>query len=455
MSTTINVPAGPPTPPPGGYGVVLRNRKFLYLWFAQIFSLIAINSTLTMQLVLIERELQSATAQVGIVLAFNLPAVFFSALSGVIVDRYSKKWIMFISSAARIGTQLVLVLLVLLLLGKKLDPLYFVPAMYIVTFITSATGQFFGPAEGGMIPFVVGRQGLLAGNSLFGITLIAVNAIALLVLGPLAIKLLDYVPALFVAALMYCGATLFVALVPRDPVRRAADEFHTTSFYRSLWSEFLAGWRYALSRPPILLALTQVSLVGLMVSVMAAIGPGYARRVLGLEPEDAVFIFWPAGLGLIIASLFVGRFGARFSRSTIAITGLFTMGIGIAGLGIAPGLITPSMSLTALVTWFSLLSGVGLALIQIPAQTVIQEESSDEVRGRVLTVQFTAGNLIAVPLLLALGALADVAGIPAITAVAGLVILVGGVLNLAYVITRRQYPPRAKKSEASREISPH
>jgi MFS family permease len=455
VSAAINVPAGPPAPPPGGYGVVLRNRKFLYLWFAQILSLIAINSTVTMQLVLIERELQSATAQVGIVLAFNLPAALFSALSGVIVDRYSKKWIMFVSSATRIVTQIVLVLLVFLMLGKKLDPLYFIPAMYIVTFITSATGQFFGPAEGGMIPMLVGRQGLLAGNSLFGVTLIAVNAIGLLVLGPLGIKLLDYVPALSIAVAMYIGATIFVALVPRDPVRRVANEFHTTSFYRSLWSELLAGWRYALSRPSILLALTQVSLVGLLVSVMASIGPGYARRVLGLEPEDAVYIFWPAGLGLVIASLLVGRFGARFSRNTIAITGLFTMGIGIAGLGIAPDLITPSLSLTVLVAWFSLLSGIGLALIQIPAQTVIQEESSDEVRGRVLTVQFTAGSLVAVPPLLLLGALADVIGIPAITAATGLVILVVGVLNLAYVISRRQYPPRANEPKAPQEISSH
>lgn len=440
MSVALNVPAGPPSPPPGGYGVVLRNPKFLYIWFAQILSLIAINASVTIQLVLVERVLESAAAQVGIVLAFNLPAVLFSALTGVIVDRYSKKWIMFLSSAMRVFTQLALVLVTYLLLEKKLDALYFIPAMYIATFITSATGQFFGPAEGGMIPFIVGKNGLLAGNSLFGVTLIALNALGLLVLGPLGVKLFGFVPALFAAAMMYVAAALCVLLLPRDPIARNGNgnEFHTTSFYRDLWGEVVEGWQYALSRPSIFLALTQVSLVGLMVSVMAAIGPGYARRVLGLEPEDAVYIFWPAGLGLVLASLFVGRFGARFSRNVIAITGLFTMGIGVGGLGVAPNLITPSLSLTALVTWFSLLGGVGLALIQIPAQTVIQEESSDEVRGRVLTVQFTAGNLVAVPPLLVLGALADAYGIPSITLGTGLIILVGAGLNLAYVLRQRE-----------------
>ncbi len=38
---------------------------------------------------------------------------------------------------------------------------------------------------------------------------------------------------------------------------------------------------------------------------------------------------------------------------------------------------------------FSLLTGAAMAMINIPAQTVVQEESDDSVRGRVFAVQFT------------------------------------------------------------------
>ena len=35
----------------------------------------------------------------------------------------------------------------------------------------------------------------------------------------------------------------------------------------------------------------------MLVMVLVTIGPGFASRVLGLSPEDAIYIFGPAGIG--------------------------------------------------------------------------------------------------------------------------------------------------------------
>src|SRR5690348_9938571 len=81
---------------------VLGNRFFLYLWIAQILSQIAQN---TISFVLIpqvgELTKGSGSATAGVIIAFTVPAVLFSAAAGVFVDRASKKRVLVITNAIR------------------------------------------------------------------------------------------------------------------------------------------------------------------------------------------------------------------------------------------------------------------------------------------------------------------------------------------------------------------
>ena len=92
------------------------------------------------------------------------------------------------------------------------------------------------------------------------------------------------------------------------------------------------------------------------------------------------------------------------------------------------------LSTASFVMLFALLTGVAMAAINIPAQTVVQERTHDDVRGRVMAVQFTISNALGIPPMLFIGNLADIYGIPQVTfAVAGLVVLLA-VLNLAWMM---------------------
>jgi MFS-type transporter involved in bile tolerance (Atg22 family) len=85
-----------------GFSNVLNNRNFLFLWAAQILSQTAMNGIHFTQMVLIE-ELTRSSAQLGIViLAWSLPAVLFSAVAGVVVDRFPNKWVLVTSNVLRI-----------------------------------------------------------------------------------------------------------------------------------------------------------------------------------------------------------------------------------------------------------------------------------------------------------------------------------------------------------------
>src|SRR4030095_15387833 len=96
----------------------------------------------------------------------------------------------------------------------------------------------------------------------------------------------------------------------------------------------------------------------------------------------------------------------RLPRFFLPLTGMVLMGIGLVGLGVLGGLGGQTSTTTTIdiagvtftLVWLvgimAPLAGVGLAFVIIPAQTVIQELSSDEIRGRVFTVQLTLANAL-------------------------------------------------------------
>src|SRR5207253_10532291 len=112
------------------------------------------------------------------IIAFTLPALPFSAVAGVIVDRVNKRLVLWISNVLRAGTML-LIVISLLFNSTNLLPLY------VLTFITSLIGQFFIPAEGASIPLLVKENELVPALSLFNITMTLSQAIGFLPMGGL------------------------------------------------------------------------------------------------------------------------------------------------------------------------------------------------------------------------------------------------------------------------------
>jgi len=134
--------------------------------------------------------------------------------------------------------------------------------------------------------------------------------------------------------------------------------------------------------------------------------------VLHLAPEDAIYVFAPAGLGLLLATILVGRYGYQFRRESLSNTGLLILGLTLMGLTFVAGRMG-SFSLISPLTVISTLAfimGAGIAMITVPAQTVMQERSPAEIRGRVIAFYFMTTNLVAIPPMLFIGVVADQVG---------------------------------------------
>ncbi len=448
---------------PRGYSAVLHNRHFLALWMAQVFSNTALNASFFVQLILIENITQSSTQLAAVVLAFSLPAVLLSAMAGLVVDRVSKKYILVVSNALRIITGAILAILAGFLLANRLNDAVFLIVIYLLVFLTSAIGQFFAPAEGSTIPLLLRKEDLLAANSLFTLTFTGSQILGLVILAPLGVKLIGIMGSLWVATGMYVAATLLVGLLPLDQPARATNVVaESVSAMHAAWQEIREGWHFAVSRRTLVTALLQLALVSALTMMMAMLAPGYAVRVLGLNAEDATYVFWPAGVGMLLASIVVGRYGNHVPRQWLATAGMFAMGLALAGLAWAGGGSGPFdrplfvghpelvISTAASIMFFSLIAGMAMALINIPAQTVVQEESNDAVRGRVFAIQFTLSNALGIPPMLFVGTLADIYGIPRVTLFAAVVIIVLAIINYLYAGTPRQFGP-ASSSRTSPE----
>ena len=428
-----------------GYTDVLKNRNFRALWLAQVISNTALNGSFFVQLILIEEETGSSAHLGAVVLAFSLPAVLLSALAGMVVDRTSKKTILIWSNALRVVTGAALAILAALLPGSKWIEAIFLTAIYVLVFATSAIGQFFAPAEGATIPLLVRSDNLLPANSLFTLTFIASQILGMIILAPLGVKMIGIVGSLWAAAAMYVAATICVALIPRDQPKRV-EAIDGVSAARRAWDEIREGWHFAITHRAIFIALLQLALTNTLTLVMVELVPGFARRVLGLQPEDAIYVFWPAGVGMLLASILIGRFGHRVPREILAVLGMIGVAIGLAGLAWAgsgslifgqPVFVRfPELFLTtsACVMFFALIIGMTMAAINIPAQTIVQERSSDAVRGRVLAVQFTLANLVGIPPMLFIGNLADIFGIPRVTIFVAAFVALLALLNLVWAL---------------------
>lgn len=408
-----------------GFWPVLANRSFRRLWTGQWLSQAAQNTVNFVLIVLIER-LTGSSIHLGLmILSFTLPGVLFAPISGVIIDRWPKKHVLVASNALRVV--MVLGYLVLLRLAGGQSSGWVLLALYSLTFAMSTTAQFFNPAHAAAIPMVVGRSHLMTANSLFNLTLALSQVIGLIILGPLAVKLIGIDAAFVVVAGMYALAALLMKELPRDEPGTA--RISAQGGWQRAKRDVRDGAAFVVGDRGVLASMMHLTLIASLVMVLAMLAPGIAARVFHLAPEDAIVVFAPAGIGMLLAAVLLGRWGSHMHKQHLVRIGLAAMMFGFAFFGVlawrfqvtnqrlvldASMIYLPVASAALILASITLSFFLGLAMsaVNIVSQTLLQENTPEELRGRVFSVQFMLNNLVGIPPMLAIGALADLVGIP-------------------------------------------
>lgn len=429
------------TPAEGGIKAVLRNQSFLRLWVIQGLAQTAqnmINFTLLIvvrNIVETQQLTQANTAVSLLVLAFSVPAVVFSPIAGVVVDRVNKRTVMLISNALR-----VLAIVAFLALDPNWPPQLTLIALYSITFFLGAVGMFFGPAQLATIPNIVHPRDLINANALFNLTVTGSQILGFAVTGPLAIKLIGAQATLLCVLVIYVLTTGMVLLLPASsgtprPRQALADDVQP---FRQFVNEAREGVVLILQRPVLLKAIVYLTLATTTYLMIAALGPEFISDILGLSREDIGFIVAPAGLGVVAGALFVNKITSKIPAPRLVDYGLIGAAASLALLAITEPAAqlfslseeTAALGVVLVAVFFAFTLGISNAFIIVPAQTLLQLGSPEDALARVYATFFTVSNIaMFVPVLFA-GAFADLYGVIQVLLAVSVLLLATGLYNL-------------------------
>jgi MFS family permease len=434
-----------------GAGGVLRNRAFVLLWSAQVLSQLASNMVLAALMSIVYGATGSNTANALLILTFLVPAVIFSAIAGVIVERTDARIIMLGSNVLRaVGT------IAFIFVGADKASAN-VPLILGINLVLASVTAFFAPAELTALPRLVEKRHLMAANSIFVLTINATFAIGFGFLGPLLLTTTGNATAVYlVVAVMFglaAAAIVPLAAVPPEGARPPAGGAAGRAL-REFGEQLAEGVAFVRRTPRIAWSLTYLGVAASLIGVMGAIGPGFTKEILRLSEEDFFFIMGPAGLGAVMGILFLNAYGKGLPRRLVIDIGLVAMGITLIALAVVkpltlvlhpaiepiesnlPDLLAPVISLIAMVVVIAITAGVEYAFVAIPSQTALQEELPADVRGRIFGILNTLLSVASFLPVIAAPAVADViniafpgTGIPVVMGLLGLGTLAAGILS--------------------------
>lgn len=413
---------------------VLSIRPFFFLILAEIFSQIAVNM-FNFVIIIVSFTLSSSnTAVAGAILSFIIPQLLFGLLAGVYVDRWNKKKVLYASNFLR-------AILVFLLIFFHSN----LALIYILTFAISLVSQFFIPAETPMIPIVVKKELLLSANAIFGMIIYSSMFIAFAISGPLLILL---GPTFTFALLVLCFllAAFFATFikVKTTKQRRFAD---LERFKLSFGDEAKRVIEFFRKARIIYGALFLLTLAQVIVLVLAAIGPGYAQQVVKIRVEEfPLYFVTPAVIGAALSAIVLGSYFHRHPKSKLTKIGLFLLGLSILVLPYiskveAGGFIQMlnsylprifDVNILHIMVVLAFFMGIANSLIFVPSNTILQEETSEQFRGKVYgALNMMVGLFSLLPILI-VGGLADVFGIKSVITGVGVTVLLIAALSYLF-----------------------
>ena len=415
MPSTGDSSAAPSPTKTSGLRDVFSLPAFRKLWLAQFVSIFGDFLALFGVISLITFRWHGTPVQVTYVLiSYMLPLAVVGPVAGVFVDRWKVKRVM-------IAIDLVRGVLALLLVWVT-D----MRELCLIFIALSSVSSFFGPAQSVTVRTLVPKEKLLAANALMSQAFYSVRLLSPVVAGALVAWLtekacfyLDAFSFVFSAAMV---ATLVIERTPA-PANKSVKGF---------LADLTSGNRFIFTHPSLAFVITAMVSAMFVMSCLSPLFSIYVRDVL----HSGTFLYGvvssAVGVGLVLGTQAVSRFGRARSKKSIVLVGLFVCAAGVALLGLF------RLTAAAIATTFTM--GFGIAFVIVAAQTLMQQETPHDMLGRVSSSFMSVFSLAQVFGLLLSGRLAlwvGIRGVFLICAGALVIIALVGVMREKRTTARR------------------
>lgn len=377
-----------------GFQALFKNRQFMALWIAQVFSQFADRAVFVLfvavltpdhaESVKVAGHLMGAAQMTSLLyVAFTIPAVLLSPLAGVYVDRLSNRSVLISSNIARAA----FVLLVALPWIKK-SPV----AALTLAFFISIGSQFFGPAETASIPRLVKKEDLYCANSLFFTTMMIALGFGFAIGEPIISATGIGGAPYAVAGGFFIAAILLFAIKDNKP---------SSSGEEAWWEELRFGIAYIVNNQHVFRAIFKITLLFSTIITLNIIAVGLAQQVLHLEAFRFGWIVAAAGLGMGVGNFWVGHYGQKINPPVLAYRGFVCLGLFmtlLGSLGFIQDCLLPAIGagppdgrvLLTIALLISALVGFSCAMVAVPTQAALQAAVPEDLRGKVFGAQNTA-----------------------------------------------------------------
>ncbi|WP_244496606.1 MFS transporter [Aureimonas ureilytica] len=337
-----------------------RNKRFLRYWLARFFAAFAVqivSVSVTWQIYALTRD----PFDLGLIgLCQFLPALVLVLVTGPVADRYSRRWIMGLSTLVEgIGAALLLAL-------TWMDLVSPVP-VFVILIGFGIARAFFGPAASSLVVNLVTKDELanaVAWNSSSWQVASIVGPVA----GGLLYGLSPHIAYGTALALFLVGSGLVLSI--SAPAQHSSGE--PASF-----QTVVAGFRFIFSEKVVLGAIS-LDLFAVLLGGAVALMPVFAHDVLGVGPWGAGLLRSAPGVGAIVTAAWLAAHPVRDRAGHIMFVFVALFGVFTALFGLST---TPWLSIPAL----ALMGAADMISVYI-RETLLQLWTPDEVRGRVNAV---------------------------------------------------------------------
>lgn len=390
MTTTVTAPTTPSR----------LGRPFLFLWTNSVtFQLIATADRFTF-VWLADDTLKTTKFLSGlIVFMLGVPLFLFVLPAGALADRGNRRRQLLGSQAA--GALVTAAAAVLTSTGVMNVPIAVVTALLFGLVLAFAT-----PVRSSLTPLIVPRDRLMS-----AIPLMTIGANIAMISGPVlagfTIQWWGVTGAFATQSLLFVVSGLLVSRL-RIPEAEQRPERHLTD-------EIREGVRYIRGN-----VILRSLLVLMSVGGACMMGPGFllipqiARNEFGKDADTASALFGMMGVGMMLMSFLLIRYGPRVRRRGWAFMWCMVAGSSVSILmGIAPSY----MALLGLMFAWGLCGGVWGNM----SQSLLQERTDRAMIGRVMSISALMHTGVAPMAALLAGALASVIGAKPTLSVFGVV----------------------------------
>jgi MFS family permease len=365
----------------------LRHRNYRLFWTGQLVSLTGTWMQSVAQGWLVYSLTKSdpifgSALWLGIVsFCFSFPVLLFSLVGGVVADRVDRRKFLLLMQVASLAQAFVYSILAV----TGAIEVWHIP---ILAFFLGTIHAFDTPTRQAIVLQLVGREDLMnavaLNSSVFNSTRIVGPGIAGLLLGAFvgwlhqsegmpeesATKLATAI-CFFLNALTYLAPIVSLSLIKitAPPVKKQTD---------SIWHSLHEGLTYVRQNPAIFGVLSLVGVSSIFGFSYLTLLPLFAGKVLNAGAPGYGLLMAGAGVGALSAALFLASLGNYQRKGYLLTVGNFIFPVALIFFSVSPFF---------WLSWLCLV-GVGYGLItqNALANTLIQSNVPDHLRGRILSL---------------------------------------------------------------------